>query len=318
LILSYLLQNVGLCQWAVRQSAEVENLMVSTERVLEYANLESEAAEISETRPFEAWPNAGKIEFKEMSLKYPRGETVLKSISFDIQPGEKIGIVGRTGAGKSSLIQGLFRLVEPHPTESIVIDGIPISKLGLLDLRSRLTIIPQEPFLFKGTLRFNLDPFGHYSDADLWRALYFVELKQVVESSNQKLELAVDENGSNWSVGERQLICLARAILRNSKVVIMDEATSNVDIRTDACIQKAIRDSSEGIFSNATILTIAHRLNTVIDYDRILVLEDGNVVEFGTPRELVNKDIKQEDAYFSRMVGELDEDLQALLKRLIK
>jgi ATP-binding cassette subfamily C (CFTR/MRP) protein 4 len=193
---------------------------------------------------------------------------------------------------------------------------VEISSIGLRDLRSSLTIIPQEPFLFKGTLRFNLDPFDEKSDEELWRALSFVELKTVVESSMKKLEAPVDENGSNWSVGERQLICLARAILRNSKVVVMDEATSNVDIRTDSCIQKAIRDESTGVFSRATVLTIAHRLNTVIDYDRILVLDSGRVVEFGSARELMEKPVEQ--GYFSRMMHELDPDLRNLLKSMAK
>lgn len=317
LVLSYMLENLGLIQWAVRQSAEVENFMVSAERVMEYSNLPSEAAEVTATRPPAGWPSKGEISINNMTLKYPKGdEPVLKDISFSVKPGEKIGIVGRTGAGKSSLLQALFRIVEPTPQKSIVIDGLATSDLGLKDLRCNLSIIPQESFCFKGSLRFNLDPFKHSSDQEIWRALDAVELKRVVENLPFKLETPVEENGSNWSVGERQLICLARTVLRNSKVVVMDEATSNVDARTDACIQRAIRDDSMGIFANASVLTIAHRLNTVIDYDQILVLDAGRVVEFGPPWALLEKAPTDESAWFSRLVAEMDPEVQNALRRI--
>jgi ATP-binding cassette subfamily C (CFTR/MRP) protein 4 len=317
LILSFLLENIGLGQWCVRQSAEVENQMVAAERLQEYIQLTPEAPEATSVTPPANWPSSGNISIKKMSLTYPRTqEPVLRNISVEILGGEKVGVVGRTGAGKSSLLQGIFRLVEPHPEGCIVIDNLDISSLGLLDLRSRLSIIPQEPFCFKGTLRFNLDPFQIFSDEELWKALSLVELQPLVSRIPAKLDAAVEENGSNWSVGERQLICLARAVLRNSKVLIMDEATSNVDIKTDACIQKAIRDDQTGIFSKSTVITIAHRLNTIIDYDKIMVLDNGEIVEYGTPWELVKKPIEQSDAWFARLISELDDDIQQLLVRM--
>jgi ATP-binding cassette subfamily C (CFTR/MRP) protein 4 len=322
LLLSYLLQLTGLIQWAIRQSAELENLMISTERVFEYAQLPSEAAEETDIKPAAGWPAEGRLEIKNMSLTYPNlenvGETtkpVLKNISISFEPGLKIGIVGRTGAGKSSFLQALFRMVEPSPEGCIVIDGIPTSKLGLYDLRSSLSIIPQEPFCFKGTLRFNLDPFNNYSDEQLWSVLAAVELKNTVMLSADKLDSEVTENGANWSVGERQLICLARSILRNSRIIVMDEATSSVDVHTDSLIQKAIR-SKGGLFTNSTVLTIAHRLNTVIDYDRILVLDMGEIVEYGPPHELLSKDIGAPDAWFGRMVNELGKEAQTSLRKI--
>ncbi|KAJ3338094.1 Multidrug resistance-associated protein 4 [Kappamyces sp. JEL0680] len=225
----------------------------------------------------------------------------------------KIGVVGRTGAGKSSLLQALFRIVEPSPSKSIVLDGFAISELGLRQLRSSLSIIPQDPFCFIGTIRSNLDPFGEYTDQELWNVLEAVELKAVVSS----LEVPVAENGSNWSVGERQLICLARAILRNSKVLVLDEATSSVDPKTDQLIQKAIR-SEGGLFAGSTVLTIAHRLFTVIDYDMILVLDQGQVQEFGPPSELLDKERSRPDAWFARMVDEMGPEAREEFKRLLK
>lgn len=317
LILSFLLENIGLGQWCVRQSAEVENQMVAAERLQEYIQLSPEAPEVTSLIPPANWPSSGKIQIKDMNLTYPRSqEPVLRNINVEINGGEKVGVVGRTGAGKSSLLQGLFRLVEPNPKGCIVIDNLDISSLGLLDLRTRLSIIPQEPFCFKGTLRFNLDPFEQFSDEDLWKVLSLVELQPLVSRLPGKLDAIVEENGSNWSVGERQLICLARAVLRNSKVLIMDEATSNVDIKTDACIQKAIRDDQVGVFSRCTVLTIAHRLNTIIDYDKILVLDKGSVVEYGPPWELIKKPKEQDDAWFARLISELDPEIQQLLSRI--
>jgi ATP-binding cassette subfamily C (CFTR/MRP) protein 4 len=322
LLLSYMLNLTGLLQWCVRQSAELENLMISTERVFEYSQLPSEAAEETEIKPNQDWPTEGKLEIKNMTLTYPNlenpdqlAEPVINNMTITFDPGMKIGIVGRTGAGKSSFLQALFRIVEPIPVKSILIDGIATSDLGLYDLRSRISIIPQEPFCFKGTIRFNLDPFNQYVDDELWKVLEAVELKENLMSSADKLESEVTENGSNWSFGERQLICLARAILRNSRLIVMDEATSSVDVHTDHLIQKAIR-TQEGLFSNSTVLTIAHRLNTVIDYDRILVLDKGKVVEFGIPWEMLAKNVDEPDAWFARMVNEMGVEAQVVLKRI--
>ncbi|KAJ3313911.1 Multidrug resistance-associated protein 4 [Boothiomyces sp. JEL0838] len=319
LLLSYMMQLTGLLQWAVRQSSEVENMMVSTERVYEYTQLAPEAADELDYKSPENWPPAGDLDIKNMTLAYPNlvdptlpSHPVLKNLNIHIAAGTKVGIVGRTGAGKSSFLQALFRLVEPTSEKSIVIDGIATSDLGLTDLRSKISIIPQEPFCFKGTIRFNLDPFDQFSDEQLWNALEAVELKSTLEATAEKLESPVTENGANWSVGERQLICLARAILKNTRLIVMDEATSSVDIHTDKLIQKAIRQKG-GLFSNATVLTIAHRLNTVIDYDKILVLEAGEIVEFGAPWDLLNKPTSDPSAWFARMVNEMGAEAQAAL-----
>ncbi|KAI9205349.1 P-loop containing nucleoside triphosphate hydrolase protein [Polychytrium aggregatum] len=314
LIMSYVLQLMGMLQWAARQSAETENLMTSVERVVEYTKIESEAPDVTDAKVPSHWPTHGKVDIQDLSLTYPgTNKPTLKNISIVLQPGSKVGIVGRTGAGKSSFLQALFRLVEPTPKGSIRIDDVSTSDLGLTDLRSRISIIPQEPFCFKGTLRFNLDPFGHHDDRTLWRALEAVELKATIEGMPDKMESEVAENGSNWSVGERQLICLARAILRDTKLIVMDEATSSVDLHTDALVQKAIRSKS-GMFSNSTVLTIAHRLNTVIDFDYIMVLDQGRLVEFGRPWAMLQKDAGHADAWFARMVNEMgDEARQNLL-----
>ncbi|KAJ3103612.1 Multidrug resistance-associated protein 4 [Phlyctochytrium bullatum] len=314
LLLSYALQLMGLLQWAVRQSTEVENLMVSVERMLEYTSLPSEAPAETDVKLPKQWPSAGDIKIDGMAMTYT-GQTrpALRDVNIQIPGGTKVGVVGRTGAGKSSLIQALFRLEEPTPANSIVIDGVPTTSLGLADLRGRISIIPQEPFCFKGTLRFNLDPFGKHTDADLWRALASVELKETVEQLPDKLDSLVAENGSNWSVGERQLVCLARAILRDSKLIVMDEATSAVDMRTDALVQRAIR-AEGGLFAEATVLTIAHRLQTIIDFDRVMVLSAGAVVEYGSPLDLLNKDLSDPGAWFCHMVSELGPDVLAAFR----
>jgi ATP-binding cassette subfamily C (CFTR/MRP) protein 4 len=322
LLLSYMFQMIGTLQWAVRQSSEVENLMVSTERVLEYTSIPSEAAEETEVNPPKDWPHQGELSVENLSLTYPNLQNlqenppVLKNLTIHFEPGTKVGIVGRTGSGKSTFLQALFRIVEPT-TNSIKLDGIYTSSLGLRDLRSRISIIPQEPFCFKGTLRFNLDPFDQYDAEKLWSVLAAVELKPLVEGMPDKLDSPVYENGSNWSVGERQLICLARAILRNSKLIVMDEATSSVDMHTDQLIQKAIR-TSDGLFAQSTVLTIAHRLNTVIDYDKIMVLDNGVIVEYGAPYELLQKSISEPDAWFSRMVEEMGPEARENLTNIAR
>uniref|UniRef100_A0A6Q2X659 Cystic fibrosis transmembrane conductance regulator n=1 Tax=Esox lucius TaxID=8010 RepID=A0A6Q2X659_ESOLU len=282
LALSYAVTLMGMFQWGVRQSAEVENMMTSVERVVEYTNLESEAPWETQKRPPPEWPSKGMITFDRVNFSYSAdGPVVLKDMSAMFRPKEKVGIVGRTGAGKSSLVSALFRLAEPEG--KIYIDGVLTSEIGLHDLRQKMSIIPQDPVLFTGTMRKNLDPFNQHTDEDLWNALEEVQLKSVVDDLPNKMETVLAESGSNFSVGQRQLVCLARAVLRKNRILIIDEATANVDPRTDELIQKTIRDK----FRECTVLTIAHRLNTIIDNDRILVLDAGQIHEYDEPFTLL-------------------------------
>ncbi|RIB11911.1 ATP-binding cassette transporter 1 [Gigaspora rosea] len=284
LSLSYALSVTQALNWAVRQFCEIETNIVSVERVKEYIDLPSEAPlVIADNRPQPAWPQNGVIEYKDYSTRYRPGlELVLRGVSFHVKPKEKIGIVGRTGAGKSSLTLSLFRLIE-SAGGSIIVDGMDISKIGLYDLRSRITIIPQDPILFEGTVLFNLDPFKTHNDVEIWQALQSAHLKDYIAQLDDKLHAKVLEGGDNFSQGQRQLICLARALLRRSPIIVLDEATAAVDVETDAKIQKTIRTE----FNWATLLCIAHRLRTIIDYDRVLVLDRGKVAEFDTPYNLL-------------------------------
>jgi len=269
----------------VRMSTEVETNLVSVERCTQYSNIIIEAPPIIESfRPPPNWPTQGAISIHSLRFKYRNDlPFVLNDISCEIKPREKIGIVGRTGAGKSSLMLALFRLVELD-SGRIVIDEIDISQLGLDDLRSRLSIIPQDPTLFTGTVRSNLDPFNEHTDEELWEVLIATGIKTQIEQMEKGLLEAITEFGENLSVGTRQLVCLARAILRRSKVLVMDEATANVDFETDALIQDTIRKE----FKNVTVLTIAHRINTILDYDRVMVLSEGSIAEFDTPVALLD------------------------------
>ncbi|KAI9581230.1 hypothetical protein GQX74_013817 [Glossina fuscipes] len=282
----------GMVQWGMRQSAELENTMTAVERVVEYDDIEPEGELESklDKKPPDSWPEEGKIIFDELSLRYfpdPKSEYILKGLTFEIRASEKIGIVGRTGAGKSSLINALFRL--SYNEGSIIIDQRDTKSMGLHDLRSKISIIPQEPVLFSGTMRYNLDPFDEYSDAKIWEALDEVKLKKVVQELPSGLESKISEGGTNFSVGQRQLVCLARAILRENRILVMDEATANVDPQTDALIQITIRNK----FKHCTVLTIAHRLHTVMDSDKVLVMDAGQVMEFGTPYELLTESPKK-------------------------
>ncbi|KAF5283707.1 hypothetical protein FQR65_LT13742 [Abscondita terminalis] len=274
----------GLFQWGMRQVSEVENQMTSVERVLEYGKIEHERdfKSASDKTPPKSWPKKGKIQFIDLSLTYSSQDPpVLQNLNFIINPLEKIGIVGRTGAGKSSMITALFQLTET--TGLIIIDNIDIQTLGLHDLRSKISIIPQEPVLFSGTLRKNLDPFDEYTDDMLWKALEECELKETVIDLTDNLNSIMSGGGSNFSVGQRQLVCLARAIIRNNKILVLDEATANVDPQTDALIQKTIRKK----FGDCTVLTIAHRLDTVMDSDKIMVMDAGRLLEFDHPYVLL-------------------------------
>nr|CAI5849600.1 unnamed protein product [Callosobruchus analis] len=296
----------GMFQWGMRQWSELENQMTSVQRVQEYAVLKQEADE-GKYQPPETWPEKGKIEFDKMSLQYTPDEPfVLKKVTFVIQSREKVGIVGRTGAGKSSLIQALFRLA--HIEGSILIDNVNTKTIPLRRLRSSISIIPQEPVLFSGTFRRNLDPFDEYKDEALWNALEEVELKSMVAELPAGLNHPVTEGGGNLSVGQRQLVCLARAILRNNRILVMDEATSNVDPQTDGLIQKTIRKT----FHDCTVLTIAHRLHTVMDSDKVLVMDAGRSVEFDHPHLL----LQNEESIFYSLVRQTGKTTAEALQKI--
>ncbi|KAI0768143.1 ABC protein [Trametes elegans] len=301
LVLTYTTSLTQLCGMVTRQSAEVENYMSSVERIVEYSRddqIPQEAPhEIPDNKPPAEWPAQGAIEFKEVVMRYREGlPFVLKGLSMQVHGGEKIGVVGRTGAGKSSLMLALFRIVELS-SGSIVVDGVDISKIGLKDLRSKISIIPQDPLLFSGTIRSNLDPFNLYTDAQLWDALhrsFLVESPKAEEAATDgthtptsrfNLETVIESEGSNLSVGERSLLSLARALVKDSQVVVLDEATASVDLETDAKIQHTIQTQ----FRHKTLLCIAHRLRTIVTYDRILVMDDGKIAEFDTPSNLYKR-----------------------------
>lgn len=285
LSVSYSLNITFVLNFAVRQISKLETNIVSVERVKEYSETPSEAPWDSDYRrkPPDDWPNSGRIELRRYSTRYRPGlDLVVKRLDATIKAHEKIGIVGRTGAGKSSVALALFRLIEPAEG-AIFIDGIDITRIGLHDLRGSISIIPQDPVLFSGTLRFNVDPLGCYSDSEIWLALEFSHLKEFALAQTDKLNHVISEGGENISVGQRQLVCLARALLRKSRVLVLDEATASVDVSTDALIQRTIREE----FKQSTVLTIAHRLNTILDYDRIIVLDKGEIKEFNSPQTLL-------------------------------
>uniref|UniRef100_A0A8C2GUE0 ABC-type glutathione-S-conjugate transporter n=1 Tax=Cyprinus carpio TaxID=7962 RepID=A0A8C2GUE0_CYPCA len=286
LAVSHSLQVTGFLSWIVRSWTDVENNIVSVERVKEYADTPKEAAwsiEGSSLPP--SWPQKGTIEFQDYGLQYRKGlELALKGISVHIKEREKIGIVGRTGAGKSSLALGIFRILEAAKGQ-IYIDGINIAEIGLHDLRSRITIIPQDPVLFSGSLRMNLDPFDAYSDEEVWNALELAHLKNFVSELPDKLNHECSEGGENLSLGQRQLVCLARALLRKTKILVLDEATAALDLETDTLIQSTIRSQ----FEDCAVLTIAHRLNTIMDYTKVIVMDKGHIVEMDSPSNLIAK-----------------------------
>eukprot|EP01025_Chloroclados_australasicus_P037639 TRINITY_DN3846_c0_g4_i1.p1 TRINITY_DN3846_c0_g4~~TRINITY_DN3846_c0_g4_i1.p1 ORF type:complete len:1422 (-),score=137.95 TRINITY_DN3846_c0_g4_i1:223-4488(-) len=296
LALSEALDVTAFLKHAVKAAAMAESRFNAVERLLEYAELESEApAIVKDNRPVDQWPSQGVVVYKSISMRYREGlDSVLKSVSFEVDSSQSIGIVGRTGSGKSSLIVVLFRMVEPFEG-CITIDGMNILKMGLHDLRSRVAAIPQDPVLFTGTLRYNLDPTNFYTDKDIWNALELVGMKQeIIDKAEGGLDISVSESGTNFSLGQRQLLCVARALLRKPKVLAADEATASVDSETDAKIQRTIRQN----FKDCTVLTIAHRLNTIMDSDKVLVMESGHVKEYDSVQNL----LKLPNGLFREMV----------------
>eukprot|EP00804_Cyclotella_cryptica_P018853 CCRYP_020942-RD/>CCRYP_020942-RD protein AED:0.33 eAED:0.33 QI:0/0.9/0.90/1/0.9/0.90/11/87/1336 len=287
LALSLLIQLAGLFQWCIRQSAEVVNQMVAVERVIGFRDLPSEAPLVNDfDKTVSDWPSTGEIDVQSLSVRYRSGLPLsLQGLTFRIEGGSRVGVVGRTGGGKSTLVQSLLRLLEAENGQ-ILVDGVDISKMGLHKLRRGISVIPQSPILYGGcTLRDNLDPFHNHNDEEITKALESVHMLEAVSSLPLALDTVMADGGLNFSVGQRQLLCLARAILRKNRILVLDEPTANVDSRTDKLLQEAVAHSFQG----ATIIAVAHRLDTVIDYDKILVLGNGSVLEYGSPHELIQK-----------------------------
>jgi ATP-binding cassette, subfamily C (CFTR/MRP), member 1 len=294
LALSYSIEVTSYLKFGVQMIARMEADMSSVERILYYTdNIEPEAPDvIPENDPPEgSWPAKGEITLTNASMRYRDGPLVLKHLSLTVKAGEKIGVCGRTGSGKSSLMIALFRISEIEKDGTIVIDDVNTREIGTAALRLNVSIIPQDPVIFSNTVRYNLDPFAAATDEELWDVLKKVQMVEAVAS----LDDEVAEGGENFSQGQRQLLCIARSLLRKPKILVMDEATASIDNETDATIQRMIREN----FQDATVLTIAHRLNTIMDSDRILVLDDGHIAELDTPQNLLAK----EDGHFKSMVG---------------
>ncbi|CAL8468910.1 g8451 [Coccomyxa elongata] len=308
LVLSYALSITMLTSMTVRLASVAENAFNAVERISEFCDLPQEAPEeIRYTKP-DGWPDKGRVEFNGVQMRYRDGlPLVLKGLSVQIAAGSRCGVVGRTGAGKSSLINCLFRLQELCGG-SIVIDCVDIAKMGLKQLRSSMAIIPQVPVLFTGTLRFNLTPFGEHSDAECWAALRRAHLSEMVEATPLGLDLVLSEGGAPLSAGQKQLVALARALLRHSKILVMDEATANVDVETDALIQKTVREE----FESCTLIAIAHRLHTIIDADQVVVMDRGTAAESGRPADL----LANPEGVFSSMVAETGEATARFLRSI--
>ena len=273
-----------LTQFAVRKLTEVENLMTAVERVIDYTKLDSEPGYDVKRLPPEKWPDKGSINVQDISLAYyPGGPQVLRNISLSIKAGAKIGVVGRTGSGKSSFVAALMRM--PEAEGDILIDDVLLGSINLRGSRQAITVLGQNPVLFSGSMRKNLDIAEQFQDADLWRALELVQMKNLVENLEGQLDYELLEQGANLSVGERQLICLARVLLLNKKIVILDEPTAHVDPDTEQTIWNVVHEK----LKHSTVITIAHRLNTVSDCDKILVLDNGKVDGFDNFNVLLNR-----------------------------
>ncbi|XP_059276298.1 ABC transporter C family member 10-like isoform X2 [Lycium ferocissimum] len=282
---------------SVQNQCMLENSIISVERLEQYMHIPSERAEIIQgNRPDPSWPSTGKVEIVDLKVRYqPKAPLVLQGISCIFEGGHKIGVVGRTGSGKTTLISALFRLVEP--TEGmIIIDGLNISTIGIHDLRSSLSIIPQDPTLFSGTVRYNIDPLSEHTDQEIWEVLGKCQLRDVVQQKEGKLDSSVAQDGSNWSMGQRQLFCLGRALLKRRKILVLDEATASIDNATDSIIQKTIRTE----FEDCTVITVAHRIPTVMDCTMVLAISDGKLVEYDKPMKLM----KKESSLFGQLVNE--------------
>jgi ATP-binding cassette, subfamily C (CFTR/MRP), member 4 len=298
LAITMLLQLAGTnFPWMIRQSAEVVNQMVSVERLLDYSKAPREPPLFSNfDKDYEEWPLHPSLSFENFSVRYQcHLPPALSSVTFDVAPSMKVGIVGRSGGGKSSLIQSLFRLLQADEG-SIKIDGLDVSHFGLHKLRTSMSVIPQQPFLFSNcTIRENLDPFDQHDDSIILNALESVQMLETIKKILPwGIDTVISEGGANFSVGQRQLLCLARTILNKNKILVLDEATANVDIATS----KLICESVDREFKNTTILAVAHRLESVIDYDRVLVLGRGKVLEYGPPKEL----LAVKEGHFASMV----------------
>ncbi|KAK4747902.1 hypothetical protein SAY87_014488 [Trapa incisa] len=275
----------------------LSGLMVSMERVEQYMDIKSEGTEIIEgSRPDPKWPAIGSLRICNLKVRYrPGAPLVLQGITCNIQGGHKVGIVGRTGSGKTTLISTLFRLVEPSEGK-IIVDDLDICRIGLHDLRSHLGIIPQEPTLFGGTVRYNLDPLSEHTDEEIWEVLAKCQLREAVQEKDGGLSSLVMQDGSNWSMGQRQLFCLGRALLKRRRILVLDEATASIDNATDSILQRTIRTE----FASCTVITVAHRIPTVMDCTMVLGMSDGRLVEYDEPMKLMNR----EDFLFGQLCKE--------------
>lgn len=306
--LTMLLQTASVFQWTVRQSAELVNQMVCVERVSAFSHVASEPSLFTgEDEKHSSWPNTGNIEVQNIFVRYRANlPHALSDVSFRIKNGQRVGIVGRTGCGKSTLIQTLFRILEAE-NGVVKVDGVDISSLGLHKVRTQMSVIPQYPVLFSGcSILENLDPFGKHDKLTIKKALEDVQMWETIEELPDDLNSIVAEGGSNFSVGQRQLLCLARAILRKNKILVLDEPTANVDAKTDFLLQKAVAET----FSGSTIIAVAHRLDMIINYDMIIVLGNGEILEAGSPCELLSNG----SGYFSAMVNDTGEEAASMLR----
>ena len=320
-----ILQITQFLPFLIQFLGEIGNFMSSVQRIFEYIEEIPSEKSFDEPKAPENWPNEGKIEAKNVKYRYrPNLDNVIHNINFSISKSEKIGIVGRTGSGKSTLTLGLLRIIElwednlnEDEKGKILIDGVDISKIGLHHLRKNITIIPQDPVLFSGSLKSNIDPFNEYSEKQIENALEKTHILEALKSRvainaslNDVLNQDIDENGGNLSLGQKQLLAMSRALLRNSKILLMDEATASIDEKTDNLIQKMIKED----FKNTTIITIAHRLNTIIHYDRLLVIDMGKIIEFDSPINLM----QNENGLFYKMVNVQGKEFAKKMENLAK